>query len=248
MSFSEKLKKQMEQKNINNKELAKRIYNCKSDTDLWENLSKEKQRNKLRKVSRWLAGEAKPRTLDDAENLCEILDCDFSYLFDDNPLSNLNNELVADFLGLDAEVISRMKNYSKYDKKFLSLLIRANECNNYCEDILQQLLDVLSSHADDSSHVTITIENNAVEDTKTLKGERAYDYIISATKNKLDKILYQVSTLGVEINSIRYNDLCQRRKKVREEKVEELEKEMINRVGMKKFLEWKNNQNTKSNE
>lgn len=241
MSFSEKLKERMEQKNINNKELAKRIYNCKSDVDLWEKLSKKEQRNRLRKVSRWLTGEAKPRTIDDAEILCEILDCDFSYLFDDSPFSNFNNKLVADFLGLDAEVISNIKNYNKHDKKFLSLLVRSNEYDNNCKDILQQLLDVLSFHADNSSHITITIENDAMEDTKVLKGEYAYDYIVSATKNKLDAILHQVAMLSIEINSIRYNYIQQEKEKEAKEKVEKLEKEIIEQVGIEKFTEWKKN-------
>lgn len=231
MEFQNKLKKRMTEKNITPKELAKRIHNYGADSDLWEGLDYEQQRNKVRKVQKWMAGSAKPNIIDDLEVICNILDCDFSYLLDGSPIANLNNKKVAEWLGLDENVVSNIKNYDREIKLFISLLVRANEYDNTLGDILLEFIKIMLLHSNNSYHTTITIKNDLTGRNEELKGESVTDYIMSATKNMMESIFYKVSILGVKIGSIRANIKHEEEIRKRKEETEQITNNIMEITG-----------------
>ncbi len=221
--FSEKLVQAMKSKKMSRGDIAAALYNGGSDCDLWKKADIKTKKNYKRKVDNWCTGTV-PRNVTDIEKLCQILDCDFSFFFNEEPLQNLNNKKVADFLGLNEEVISHIKNYSDYEKKFLSLLIRADEFNKGYGDLLQLIIDILGLHADSSSFTTITIENSALEETTVLKGGDTLDYIMNATRERMDNVILKVTDIGIGLNRIRYENVAKKEGEEIKKERENLEK------------------------
>ena len=201
MEFNEKLKERMIQKNISTKEFAEMLFQYGSDGNL-----RGTPKSYVRKVQKWLSGSANPRNLEELEKICNILDCDFSYLLDESPIANMNNKKVAEWLGLDEIVISNIKSYDDTIKKFMSVLIRANEVDNSFGDILLEFLNIMVVHGDNSTHKTITIKDNITGKIEKLDGDKATDYIMSAVKNMMESIFYKVSIIGMQIGSIRHEN------------------------------------------
>lgn len=224
MNFKERLRERMNQKGIDTKEFAKRLYNYGSNADLWENEGHKSSH--IRKVQKWLAGSTEPKNIDELKKICDILDCDFSYLLGDSPIANLNNKKVAEFLGLDEIVISSIKNYDDSIKKFMSVLIRANEFDNGFGDILLEFLKIMVIHGDNSTHKTITIKDNITEEIEKLEGDKATDYIMSAVKNMMESVFYKVSIIGMEIGNIRYGN----KRKEDERRAKEEKEKILNEI------------------
>ena len=64
MQFKERLRERLNQKNIDTKELAKRLYNYGSDSDLCEiPENKGTYKSHIRKVQKWLSGSDEPCVL-----------------------------------------------------------------------------------------------------------------------------------------------------------------------------------------
>lgn len=227
MDFSNKLSKRIKEKGFTTRELARQIYNFGSDSDLWDNLEPTKQNNKMKNIQRWISGECKPKTIDDLEKLCTILDCDFSYFLGDNTIENLNNHKVGEWLGLDGNVISNIKSYDSGIKYFMSLLVRANEIDDTFGDILLEFLKIMVIHADNSTHKTITIKDNITGEIEELKGEKTTDYIMSAVKNMMESIFYKVSIIGMKIGNKRYKNKCEEDECKWKEEYEKLMKETM---------------------
>lgn len=200
MQFKERLKERMKQKNIDTKEFAKRLYNYGSDSDLWE--SYEKKSSDIRKVEKWKKGTNEPKNIDELRKICDILDCDFSYLLGDNPIANLNNKKVAEYLGLDEIVISRIKSYDNSLKMFMQVLVRGDEQEEELGDILYQTLSILNEHSCNSSNKTITIKDDITEESITLDKEQSINYVMAATENAMQTVLYKVSIIGINIGRI----------------------------------------------
>lgn len=218
--FKERLRERMKQKGLSTKEIAKQLYNFGSNSNLWENC--EKQKNKTRKIQKWLDGTDMPKSINDLEKLCTILDCDFAYLMGDTPISSLNNKKVADWLGIDEVVVSKIKNYEKDIKLFMSLLIRANEYDEKMEDILHEFLEKMLFLSQNSSHTIVTIEDDISGEKENLKGEAAFNYILPAIKSMVEPIFYEVALLGIGINSKRYDVELEKRETERKKEMEDL--------------------------
>lgn len=227
MDFSNKLSKRIKEKGLTTRELARQIYNFGSDSDLWYNLEPTKQNSKMKNIQRWISGECKPKTIDDLEKLCTILDCDSSYLLGDSTIENLNNYKVGEWLGLDGNVISNIKSYDNSIKYFMSLLVRANEIDNTFGDILLEFLKIMVIHADNSAYKTITIKDDMTEEIEELKGEKATNYIMSAVKNMMESVFYKVSIIGMEIGNKRYKNKCEEDEHKWKEEYEKLMKETM---------------------
>ena len=225
MNFKERLRERMNQKGIDTKEFAKRLYNYGSNADLWENEGHKSSH--IRKVQKWLSGSAEPKNIDELRKICDILDCDFSYLLGDSPIANLSNKKVAEWLGLDEIVVSNIKNYDDSIKKFMSVLVRANEFDNSFGDILLEFLKIMIIHGDNSTHKIITIENTITDEIEKLEGDKAIDYIMSGVKNMMESIFYKVSIIGMQIGSIRYENKRKEDERKRTEEYEKLMKECV---------------------
>lgn len=222
MEFKEKLKERMIQKNISTKEFAEMLFQYGSDGNL-----RGTPKSYVRKVQKWLSGSANPRNLEELEKICNILDCDFSYLLDESPIANMNNKKVAEWLGLDEIVISNIKSYDDTIKKFMSVLIRANEVDNSFGDILLEFLNIMVVHGDNSTHKTITIKDNITGKIEKLDGAKATDYIMSAVKNMMESIFYKVSIIGMQIGSIRHENKRKEDEHKWKEEYEKLMKETM---------------------
>lgn len=233
--FGKKMKERMEQKDIDTKEFAKRLFNYGSDSDLC-NIPENKKSydNCIRKVQKWLSGSDEPKNFDELEKICKILDCDSSYLFDDKPVVNFNNKKVAEWLGLDEIVVSNIKGYDNDIKLFMSLLVRANEYDNKFGDILHDFIEIMLILNQNSSYTTVTIENDITGEKESIKGTAAFDYILSAIKNMMEPIFYKVSVLGIDINRKKYNMELEKRNLEREKELERLLKEIMESTGKTK--------------
>lgn len=223
MQFKKRLKERMNQKSIDTKEFAKRLYNYGSDSDLWE--SYEKKSTDIRKIQKWLKGNNEPKNIDELRKICDILDCDFSYLLGDSPIANFNNKKVGEWLGLDEIVVSNIKGYDKATKLFMTLLVRAAEYNNRLEDILKELIRILRIHANNSSYKTITIKDDITGDVDELKNAEAFHHTMSITQSMMEPILYEVALLGMDINK-KSADI--QRKQDEENRKKEIEKILNN--------------------
>lgn len=152
MSFSEKLKIIMEKKKMSCRNIAIAMCNYGSTTDLWNAKENKEKRSGIRKIEKWRSGTA-PRNVSDIETLCKVLDCDFSYFFNDEPIENFNNKKAADFLGLDAEVISRIKNYNDSEKELLFKLV-----SNPKHDNLLKLLQAIYTYSLYAHHANVRLD------------------------------------------------------------------------------------------
>lgn len=218
--FRKKLNERMKQKNISTRELAKRLYNYGSGSDLWEEYNK--QSNDMRKIQKWLKGDTEPKNIDELRKICSVLDCDFSYLLGNNNIANLDNKKVAEWLGLDEIVVSNIKNYDDNIKTFMSVLVRSNEYDDKFDDILLEFLKIMIIHSENSSNKTVIIKDNLTGKTDTLKGEHATNYIMSSVKNMMEGIFYKVAIIGMEIGSIKRDTELKKRKQEREKEFENL--------------------------
>lgn len=229
MQFKERIRERMNQKSLDTKEFAKRLCNYGSDSDLWE--SNEHKSSYMRKIQKWLAGDAEPANIEELKKICDILDCDFSYLLGDNSIGNLNNKKVADYMGLDEITISNIRNYDNVTKSFMSLLIRANECNEKMGDILHDFIEKMLFLSQNSFHTTVTIENDISGKKESLRGEAAFNYILPAIKKMMEPIFYKVAILGIDINSKKYDMELEKRDVERKKKTERLLNEIMELTG-----------------
>lgn len=152
MAFSEKLKMIMERKKMSCRDVAIAMCNYGSDTDLWDAKGNKEKRSGIRKIEKWRSGTA-PRNVSDIETLCKVLDCDFSYFFDDEPIENLNNQKIADYLGLNIDVVSRIKNYNKSEKELLFKLVSSQK-----QDNLLKLLQAIYTYSLEAHHANVQLD------------------------------------------------------------------------------------------
>lgn len=216
MQLKDKLKERMNQKNINTREFAKRLCNYGSTSDIWENDTH--QSSYIRKVQKWLSGSAKPKNLEELEKICNILDCDFSYLLDESPIANMNNKKVAEWLGLDEIVISHIKEYDRCIKIFMSLLVRGNENESGFNDILLEIIEILLFHSDNSSNTDLIKVDTLSGEKEKIQGDDFINYLLFDTKNKMEGVLCKTSLIGMKIGKIRHEKnmkkiFCIKRKK-----------------------------------
>ena len=232
MQFKERLRERLNQKNIDTKELAKRLYNYGSDSDLCEiPENKGTYKSHIRKVQKWLSGSDEPKNIEELRKICDILDCDFSYLLGDSSIGNLNNKKIADYMGLDEITISNIKNYDNATKLFMSLLVRANEYDEKIGDILHEFIKKMLFLSQNSSHTIITIEDDISGEKELLKGEAAFNYILPAIKNMMEPIFYEVAILGIGINSKRNDIELEKSNMERKKKMEKLLNEIKESTG-----------------
>lgn len=220
MQLKDKLKERMNQKNIDTREFAKRLCNYGSTSDIWEDDTH--QGSYIRKVQKWLSGSAKPKNLEELEKICNILDCDFSYLLDESPIANMNNKKVAEWLGLDEIVISHIKEYDRCIKTFMSLLVRGNENESGFNDILLEIIEILLFHSDNSSNTDLIKVDTLSGEKEKIQGDDFINYLLFDTKNKMESVLCKTSLIGMKIGKIR-------REKKHEEDILH-QKEEINRM------------------
>lgn len=207
MKFNEKLKKRMEQKNITKKEFAKMLSQYGSDG----NLQGTYESSYIRKVQKWVKGDAEPANIEELKKICDILDCDFDYLLGDAPIANLSNKKVAEWLGLDEVTISNIKDYDEIYKIFLSCLVRSKN-----GDILLEFLQTMFLHSGNSSNKKITIEDTVTEEVEELKGDDVIDFTVHRIQKYIENILMKVSIIGMEIGKIKrenkkIEDECKRK-------------------------------------
>lgn len=230
--FKERLKERMVQKNIDTREFAKRLYNYGSTSDLWKGYSKKN--TDMRKIQKWIKGDTEPKNIDELKKVCDVLDCDFSYLLGDSTITNLNNKKIAEWLGLDEITVSNIKNYDNSIKYFMSLLVRANEHDNKFGDILLEFLTIMMIHSENSSNKTITIKDNLTGEIDILKGEHATNYIMSTVKNMMEGIFYKVSIIGMDIGKIKRDNKYKEEERQWKEKMENLLNEISEITGKTK--------------
>lgn len=152
MAFSEKLKVIMERKKLSCRDVAIAMCNYGSSTDLWERCGNKEKRSKIRKIEKWRTGTV-PKNIDDIEKLCQILDCDFSFFFNEEPLQNLNNEKIANYLGLNVDVISHIKSYNDSEKELLYKLISSHKYDN-----LLKLLQSIYTYSLYAHHANVRLD------------------------------------------------------------------------------------------
>ena len=218
MKFNEKLKKRMEQKNITKKEFAKMLSQYGSDG----NLHGTYESSYIRKVQKWVKGDAEPANNEELKKICDILDCDFDYLLGDAPIANLSNKKVAEWLGLDEIAISHIKGYDRCIKIFMSLLVRGNENESGFNDILLEIIEILLFHSDNSSNTDLIKVDTLSGEKEKIQGDDFINYLLFDTKNKMESVLCKTSLIGMKIGKIR-------REKKHEEDILH-QKEEINRM------------------
>lgn len=217
--FKDRLKERMKQKGFDTKKLAKSLCNYGSDTDLWEDNSHKS--SYMRKIQKWKAGTSEPANLLELKKICDILDCDISYLLDATPMTNLNNKKVADYLGLDEIVISKIKNYDDSIKLFMQLLVRGDETEEKLGDILYELLSVLYDHRKNSAGKIIIVKDRLTEECDTLNLEKSCNYVTAATINALQPIFDKITILGYKITRIALDNKFEADMRKREKDLDE---------------------------
>lgn len=227
MAFNENLKKRMHQKNINTKELARRIFNNNSNFDLWENAEKKDQNALVKKIQRWQSGESKPKSLDDFSILCDIIDCDPSYLLDKSQVTNLNNKKVAKFLGLDEVTVSSIKDYSYSIKKMLNTLVRANEHDEHVGDILKEILEILLLECVSASDKEVVISNKRTGETTRLSGKKATRHLLSTFDEYMNGVFFKVAMVALDKNMKSDKEKENEKERKWQEEIEKLKKENI---------------------
>lgn len=227
MGFKENLQKRMKDKGIDFRGLAKLICNYGSNEDLWEKLQSKEKVQKARKVSKWLSGDSKPN-IDNLEIICDILDCNIAFLMDESPIENINNKKVAEYLGIDENTVSAIKNYESSLKKMIDKLVFTNKDDNKMEDILRQVLIILSLDCYMAPYEKVTIENALTGKSEKLSGSKSTEYLLSAFEEHMRGIFYEIATISLD-------------EKKEYDKTKEVEKERIwnekYEIEMKKLME-----------
>lgn len=223
MKFNEKLEKRMKQKNMVTKEFAEMLYNYGSDSDLCNSPdNKSSLKSHVRKVQKWIAGDAEPANIEELKKICDILDCDFDYLLGDALIANLSNKKVGEWLGLDEVTISNIKDYDEIYKIFLSCLVRSKN-----GDILLEFLRTMFLHSGNSSNKKITIEDTITGEVEELKGDDAIDFTVHRIQKYIESILMKVSIIGMEIGKIKRENKKIEDERKHKEEIEKLMNECI---------------------
>lgn len=187
----------------------------------------EHKSSHIRKVQKWVKGDAEPKNIDELKKICDILDCDFSYLLGDSPIVNMNNKKVAEWLGLDEIVISHIKGYDRCIKIFMSLLVRGNENESGFNDILLEIIEILLFHSDNSSNTDLIKIDTLSGEKEKIQGDDFINYLLFDTKNKMENVLYKTSLIGAEIGKIRRENKQKEDDRKWKEEYEKLMKETM---------------------
>lgn len=202
--FKERLKERMLQKNIDTREFAKRLYNYGSSSDLWEGYNKKN--TDMRKIQKWIKGDTEPKNIDELKRICDVLDCDFSYLLGDSPIANFNNKKAADWLGLDEIVVSNIKNYNDSEKELLSKLV-----SNQKQDNLSKLLQAIYIYSLWAHHANVQLDvigADLLEKDEISKKLTRYSCTPGNTLSDISKKMLKYSVVSTldEVLSDTYND------------------------------------------
>lgn len=207
MKFSEKLDARMKQKNMTIKEFAEMLFNYGSDSNLCDFPdNKGTLKSHVRKVQKWIAGDAEPTNIEELKKICDILDCDFNYLLGDAPIANLSNKKAADWLGLDEITVSNIKNYNDSEKELLLKLVSSQK-----QDNLLKLLQSIYNYSLWSHHANIELDvigADISEKYETLKKLTGFSPAPGNTIPDLSKKMLKYSVVSTldEVLSDTYND------------------------------------------
>lgn len=233
MNFSVKLKEIMNKNHLSAKDIAILMCNYGSNKDLWETKDPKEKKNLIDKINKWKGGRATPGNLNDLELLCCALDCDCSYLLDDSQIQNVNNKIVADYLGVDEAIVSSIKNYDDTTKGLLYKLISNSSCDN-----LKKLLQSIYIYSLEAHHANVRLD---VVGADILQTQNVEDDLIGNTNTKKHtlpeiskKMLrYSVNSVLEEVLNSTYKDYVDEANTLLKERLNEkaeIEKKRCSRI------------------
>lgn len=219
----------MDEKNISTIALAKYLYKNKhheNDSKHWENLDSKEKNQRARKIQKWINDTSKP-SIDDLQLVCSILDCDFAFLLDEDPIENVNNQKVAEYLGVSENTISAIKNYEGSLKKMIDKLVFANGHGDKMGDILHDILAILLVDCVSASDKEIIIHNKRTGRTEKLSGNKVGEHLLDVFSEHMKQVFYKVSIIALDENIELDKEKEIEKEKQYQEKIEKLKEENL---------------------